>query len=132
LPNEPQWLSVETVIDINRRLVALTGENHFLRDRGLLEGGLARPQNAYGYGESDMLTLAVRLMAGIAQSHAFEQGNKRTGFVAMVQFLMENGYDVTIEDARRWAEEVISLVEHRLSEEDFAAALRPFVIERPL
>jgi death on curing protein len=52
LPNDPQWLSVETVIDINRRLVAATGENHFLRDQGLLEGALARPQSAYGYAKT--------------------------------------------------------------------------------
>jgi death-on-curing protein len=130
LPNEPRWLSVEAVIDINRRLVAITGERHLLRDQGLLEGALARPQNAFGYGEEDIVVLAVRLMAGIVQSHAFEQGNKRTGFVAMVQFLMENGYDVAIEDTRSWAEEVVGFVEHRLSEEEFAARLRPFVAER--
>jgi death on curing protein len=132
LPNEPRWLSVETVIEINRRLVAITGEHHFLRDQGLLESAVARPQNARAYGEEDMLVLAVRLMAGIVQSHAFEQGNKRTGFVVMVQFLMENGFDLAIEDTRPWANEVISFVEHRLSEEDFAERLRPFVFERPL
>ena len=112
--------------------MALTGEQHFIRDRRLLEGGLARPQNAYGYGEDDLLALAVRLMAGITQSHAFEQGNKRTGFVAMVQFLIENGLDVTIEDTRPWADKIVSFVEHRLLENEFVAALRPFVIERPL
>jgi death on curing protein len=132
LQNEPRWLSVETVIDINRRLVAITSENHFLRDRGLLEGALARSQNAHAYGEADLLALAVRLMAGIVQSHAFEQGNKRTGFVAMIQFLMENDHDGLIEDTRAWADEVISFVEHRLSEEEFADRLRPFVIVRPL
>jgi death-on-curing family protein len=130
LPNEPRWLSVEAVIEINRQLVALTGENHFLRDQGLLEGALARPQNAYAYGEGNLTVLAVRLMAGIVQSHAFEQGNKRTGFVAMVQLLNENGSDVTISDTRPWADEVIAFVEHRLSEEEFAARLGPFVIER--
>lgn len=129
--NEPQWLSVETVIDINRRLVAITGEHHFLRDRGLLESAVARPQNAYAYGEDDMLVLAVRLMAGIVQSHAFEQGNKRTAFVAMVQLLMENGCDVDIDDTRPWADEVIAFVEHHLSEEDFTNRLRPFVVEHP-
>ena len=97
-----------------------------------MEGGVARPQNAYGYGEDDILVLAVRLMAGIVQSHAFEQGNKRTGFIAMIQFLMESGYDVTIGDTRSWAEEIIRFVEHALSEEEFAVALRPFVVERPL
>jgi death-on-curing protein len=132
LPNEPPWLSVETVIDINRRLVAITSEHHFLRDQGLLEGALARPQNAHAYGEDDPLALAVRLMAGIVQSHAFEQGNKRTSFVAMVQFLVENGFDVTIEDSRSWADEVIAFVEHRLSEEEIADRLRPFIVERPL
>jgi prophage maintenance system killer protein len=67
-------------------------------------------------------------MAGIVQSRAFEQGNKRTGFVAMVQFPMENGLDVAIDDTRSWAEEVIGFVEHRLSEDDFVDRLRPFVV----
>ena len=132
MPNEPRWLSVETVIDINRQLATITGENHFLRDQGLLESAVARPQNAYAYGENDLLVLAVRLMAGVVQSHAFEQGNKRTGFVAMVQFLIENGLDVEIEDTRSRADEVIAFVEHRLSADEFTARLRPFVVERPL
>jgi death-on-curing protein len=130
LPSEPRWLSVETVIEINRRLVAITGERHLLRDEALLDSALARPQNAHAYGDEDMVALAVRLMAGIVQSHSFEQGNKRTGFVATVQFLIENGCDVTIEDTRPWADEVIAFVEHRLSEEEFAERLRPFVNER--
>jgi len=69
-------------------------------------------------------------MAGIAQAHAFEQGNKRTAFVTMVQFLMANGYDVAIDDTLRWAAEVIALVEHRITEEDLVHAIRPFVVER--
>jgi hypothetical protein len=48
----------------------------------------------------------------------------------MVQFLIENGWDVAIEDTTPWAQQVISFVEHRLSEEDFVRALRPFVVER--
>jgi len=129
LQNEPGWLSVETVIEINRTLVAITGEQHFLRDQGLLESAVARPQNAFAYGEEDIVVLAVRLMAGIAQAHAFEQGNKRTAFVAMGQFLMANGCDLAIEDTLPWAELVISFVDHGSTEEDFVAALRPFVVE---
>ena len=131
MPNEPHWLSLETVIEINRAVVALTGEPHFLRDRGLLEGALARPQNAFAYGEEDVVALAVRLLAGVAQAHAFAQGNKRTCFVAMVQLLNANGYDLTIEDSQRWADEVIALVEHRSTEDDFVRAIRPFVIPIP-
>jgi death-on-curing protein len=96
----------------------------------LLESAVARPQNAFAYGEEDIIVLAVRPMAGIAQAHAFEQGNKRSAFVAMIQFLMNNGCDVAIEDTLPWAEQIIAFVEHGLTEEDFVALLRPFVVER--
>jgi prophage maintenance system killer protein len=46
----------------------------------------------------------------------------------MVQFLEVNGYDLAIEDSRPWADEIIALVEHRSSEEDFVCAVRPFVV----
>jgi death-on-curing protein len=131
LPSEPQWLPIEAVIDINHMVVAATREPHFLRDRGLLEGALARPQNAFAYGEEDIVVLAVRLMSGLAQVHPFEQGNKRTAFVAMVQFLNANGCDLAIEDTPSWADEIIRLVEHRSTEEDFTRAIRPFIVPSP-
>ena len=131
MPNEPLWLPIEVVIELNRTLVGMTGERHFVRDRGLLEGALARPQNALAYGEEDIVVLAVRLMAGIAQAHAFEQGNKRTAFASLRLFLYPNGFDLVIEDTEAWAEPVISLIEHRSTEEDFARAIRPYVVPRP-
>jgi len=130
LPNEPRWLPIEVVVEINRTVVTLTGERHFLRDPGLLDSALARPQNAFAYGEQDIVVLAVRLLAGLAQAHAFEQGNKRTSFVTTTQFLLINGYDLTIDDTTRWADEVIALVEHRSTEEDFVRAVRSFVVAR--
>lgn len=129
MPSEPQWLPVEAAVEINRSLVAMTGERHFLRDLGLLESALARPRNAFAYGEGDIVVLAVRLMAGIAQAHAFEQGNKRTAFVAMVQFLIMNGHDLAIEDSLPWAEAVIALVEHHSTEEEFVRTIQPFVVD---
>jgi death-on-curing protein len=130
LPNEPLWLPIEAVIELNRTLVARSGEAHFLRDLGLLESALARPQNAFAYGEEDIVVLGVRLMAGIAQAHAFEQGNKRTAFVALRLFLHPNGFDLAIDDTEAWAEPVIGLIEHRSTEEDFAQAIRPYVVPR--
>ena len=130
MPNEPSWLPIEAVIDYNRLEAEASGEPHFLRDRGLLESALARPRNFFGFGEEDIVVLAVVLMAGIARAHAFEQANKRTAFEAMWHFLRQNGYDLTIDDATRWADEVIALVEHRSTEEDFVRAVRPFVVER--
>jgi death-on-curing protein len=127
LPNEPIWVPVEIIVEHNRLELADTGEHHFARDRGLLESALARPRNAFVYGEEDIVALAVALTAGVARAHAFEQGNKRTAFAAMRLFLRANGYETMFADAINWAEEMIKLVEHRLSEEEFAIALRPFV-----
>ena len=73
------------MINYNRLEVEETEETHFLRDRGLLESALARPRNAFAY-EEDIVALAVRLLAGIAQAHAFEQGNKRTAMEALWHF----------------------------------------------
>jgi death on curing protein len=130
LPSEPRWLPVEVVIEHNQLEVGATGERHFVRDPGLLESALARPRNFFGYGEEDIVVLAVALMAGIAQAHAFEQGNKRTAFAAMRLFLAANGYDTSFDDTTPWAQEIIALVEHRTTEEDFVRAIRPFVVEK--
>ena len=131
MPNEPNWLPIEAVIEHNQIELSETGERHFVRDLGLLESALARPRNAFAYGEEDVIVLAVVLMSGIARAHAFEQGNKRTAFAAMRLFLLANGHDTSFEDSLEWAEAVIALVEHRSSEEDFVNRLRPFVVERP-
>ena len=130
MPNEPRWLLIEVVIEHNRLEVEETGERHFLRDRGLLEGASARPQNAFAYGEEDVVVLAVRLLAGVAFAHVFEPGNKRTAFEAMWHFLRLNGYDLAIEDSALWEMPIIDLIERRSTEEEFALALRPFVVER--
>jgi death on curing protein len=131
LPNEPNWLPIEAVIDHNRRELAETGENHFVRDLGLLESALARPRNAFGYGEEDITVLAVALMAGISRAHAFEQGNKRTAFGAMRLFLRANGFDTAFDDTVSWADQVIALIEHRSTEKDFVRAVRPYVVPHP-
>jgi len=131
LPNEPRWLPIEAVIEHNRLELAGTGEKHFVRDLGLLDSALARPRNAFAYGEEDIIALAVALLAGISRAHAFEQGNKRTAFAAMRLFLRSNGFDTVFDDTVAWADEIISLVEHRSTEEDFIRALRPFVVPRP-
>jgi death-on-curing protein len=128
LPNEPRWLPIEVVIEHNRLELAETGERHLVRDFGLLESALARPRNFFGFGEEDIVVLAVALMAGIARAHAFEQGNKRTAFAALRLFLRVNRYDTAFHDTISWADEIIALVEHRSSEDDFVRAVRPFVV----
>lgn len=130
MPSEPRWLSIEAVVQLNRAELAETGEHHFVRDAGLLESAMARPQNLFAYGEEDILVMAVALMAGISRAHAFEQGNKRTAFGALRLFLRINGYDTAIEDSVPWADEMVKLLERQSTEEKFVALIRPFVVAR--
>jgi death-on-curing protein len=131
LPNEPIWLPVEVIVEHNRLELADTGEHHFVRDFGLLESALARPRNAFAYGEEDIVVLAVALMDGISRAHAFEQGNKRTAFAALRLFLRANGYDTSFDDTIYWADEMVKLLEHQLTAETFVELVRPFIVERP-
>ena len=64
------------------------------------------------------------------QSTRLRAGNKRTAFAALRLFLRANGYAATFDDTIQWADEIIALVEHRTTEEEFVRAIRPFVVER--
>ncbi len=63
-----------------------------LRDRGLLESALARPQQLLHYrSESKLQQLAAAYMCGVIRNHPFADGNKRTGFVLGTLFVLRNG-----------------------------------------
>ena len=51
-----------------------------LRDEGLLESALTRPQMAAYYEGADVVRQATLLGTGISQAQAFLDGNKRTAF----------------------------------------------------
>jgi death-on-curing protein len=128
LRSEPNWLPLDRVLAINQDAVAETGETYFVRDQGLLESALAKPQNHWAYGEDDIVVLAVQLLDGIAKNHAFEQGNKRTAFIAAVMFLKANGYKLTAPDGENplgiW---VTLLVSGTLTPENLVEAIRPSI-----
>jgi death-on-curing protein len=110
LPSEPHWLTPEVLIALNQRIVAETGEPHFIRDRGLLESALARPVNHWAYGERETVVLAVALLLGIARNHPFGQGNKRTAYEAADAFLYLNGYELTVADRAEVADLIVDVI----------------------
>jgi len=123
---EPLWLSAETVIYINERVVTRTGEPFLLRDRGLLESALAKPQNEFYYRNvEDVASLATTLLFGIARNHPFAQGNKRTGFLSAIDFLEINGYTIDVDDDEfLFGRLVVEVLEQKLDEERFADIFR--------
>jgi len=128
---EPLWLSAETVIYINERVVTRTGEPFLLRDRGLLESALAKPQNEFYYRNvEDVASLATTLLFGIARNHPFAQGNKRTGFLSAIDFLEINGYTIDVDDDEfLFGRLVVEVLEQKLDEERFADIFRSVMRE---
>jgi len=67
-----------------------------LRDEGLLDSALFRPQNTYAYkAGSTIAELAASYAYGIVKNHAFVDGNKRAAFLSIGLFLTLTGYRLT-------------------------------------
>jgi death on curing protein len=121
---KPVWIDERDAIALHSRLLALHGGAEGLRDRGLLQSALARPQQQYAYAEtSDIIDMATAYTAGIVRNHPFVDGNKRTGFVVGILFLELNGYRFAAseEDA---AQAVLKLADRTFDEGDYNAFLR--------
>jgi death-on-curing protein len=92
----PKWISKEQVLYIHEAAIKKHGGSFGVRDIGLLESALARPENLYAYGEQDLFLLAAAYAEGIARNHPFIDGNKRTAYTAAGLFLHVNGYVLVV------------------------------------
>src|SRR5690606_27512173 len=66
---EPRWLAKDLILAVHNRQLEEHGGMSGVRDEGLLESALARPQNLFAYGESDAAALAAAYAFGIARNH---------------------------------------------------------------
>lgn len=90
-------LTAEQVLFIHARIISETGGSHGLRDLGLLESAIARP-NASFEGKDLYLSLfdkAAALAHSLIKNHPFTDGNKRTGVAAAALFLRRNDYELS-------------------------------------
>jgi death-on-curing protein len=125
------WLEKPLALAIHDRQLAEHGGTGGVRDEGLLESALARPQQLHAYGDPapDLADLAAALAYGIARNHPFLDGNKRTAAVACETFLELNGATLEADDLELYPV-YLALAEGKLSERDFAAWLRSRVRSR--
>jgi death-on-curing protein len=90
---KPVWIDQRDALVLHNRLLALHGKPGGLRNGGLLQSALARPQQQYAYAEAaDIIDMATAYTAAIVRNHPFLDGNKRTGFVIGILLLELNGY----------------------------------------
>ncbi len=89
---EPTWLTEVQVKMLHAQSLRLFGGSPGVRDAGLLQSALGRPQHLWSYEETATLfDLAAAYGFGIAKNHAFVDGNKRAALLAIRAFLFRNG-----------------------------------------
>jgi death-on-curing protein len=120
---EPQWLLRETVLALQERLLAEFGGLRGLREAGLFDSALARPQQLFAYGEPTVFELAAAYAYGLIRNHPFLDGNKRVGFTAAIAFLELNGSRFTASEADATLK-TLALAARELDEAGYAAWLR--------
>jgi death-on-curing protein len=89
------FLDLESLLHVARRTL---GDDPAVRDYGLLESALARPQ-ASAFGEDaypDIHQKAAALLHSLARNHALVDGNKRIALTATIAFLGMNGIRLTL------------------------------------
>jgi death-on-curing protein len=90
--NEPTWVDKEDCLGFHEQLLARFGGLAGVRDEGLLESALSRPQQAFHYEHPTIFELAAAYAYGIVKNHPFMDGNKRSGLMAAALFLESNGW----------------------------------------
>jgi death-on-curing protein len=105
------------------------GGSSGLRDAGLLDSALARPEKLVAYGESDVADLASCYAFGLAKNHPFVDGNKRAAFLAVGLCLYLNGGRLVATQVEATAS-MLALAAGELDEASYAAWIRARIVRR--
>ena len=91
----PIYLSIEEALDIHSDQIDLFGGTAGVRDQGLIEAALLRPQTGY---YRDIIEEAAALWESLAMNHGFVDGNKRVALACTEVFLEANGILITADN----------------------------------
>jgi death-on-curing protein len=94
-----RYLALEEVIALHELAIKQSGGMPGLRDVALLESALAQPRLTFDGKDlfPDLVDKAAALGFSLICNHAFVDGNKRIGHLAMEMFLLLNGYEIVAE-----------------------------------
>lgn len=87
----PIYLTLDEVLRMHEMLLAAFGGAKGIRDLGLIESALLRPQTGY---YADLIEESAALWESMAMNHGFVDGNKRVAFASVELFLQLNGVDI--------------------------------------
>lgn len=98
------------VLAMHADQISRNGGSDGVRDLGLLDAALFRPQTGY---YADIIEEAAALWESLSQNHPFIDGNKRTAFASTFTFLRLNGWMLTV-DGHEATKDISALYEeHR-------------------
>lgn len=123
------WVDRRALELLHDESIAEHGGASGLRDEGLLESALARPQNLAANGTPDLAELAAAYGYGLAQNHPFVDGKKRAAFLAVGLFLALNGRRLAVTQAEATVV-MLALAAGELEEPAFAAWIRQQIAKR--
>lgn len=87
------YLTLAEVLAIHEQQITEYGGTQGIRNMGLLESAVFRPQIGY---YNSVVEEAAALMESLANNHPFFDGNKRVAFAAAHTFLLVNGFDLSV------------------------------------
>ena len=90
-----RWITKSALMLLHGESLVLHGGAPGMRDEGLLDSALARPENLAAYGQPDVFDCAAAYAFGLAKNHPFIDGNKRAAFLGAGMFLRLNGFRLT-------------------------------------
>lgn len=96
-----RFLTLDEALAIHERVLERFGGTSGVRDLGLLESALYRPQTGY---YRDLVEMAAALCESLPQNHPFIDGNKRVAFFGTDVFLRLNGWKLEVEPITAHAE----------------------------
>ena len=128
-----RWVSKQALVLLHGESLATHGGREGMRDEGLLESALMRPQNIVAYADAgqppDVAALAASYGVGLAKNHPFVDGNKRAAFLAVGLFLYLNGMRLQASQTDATLT-MLAVAAGDISEEAFAAWLRAHAVAR--
>ncbi len=99
-----EFLRADVLRNVQGRIIETYGGLPGVRDENALEAAAGRPKNLEAYGDvSSIPVLAACVSWALIKSHAFNDGNKRIGFAALVMFLELNGYRLNCSEVEETA-----------------------------
>jgi death-on-curing protein len=122
-----KWLTREAIEIIHREQLDEHGGLPGIKDENTLESALARPINKSVYGETDIHVLAAAYLYGFIKNHPFNDGNKRTGYLAAFTFLYINGWIIEASQAEV-IEFVLEVAAGEIDEDGATRFLRDFTV----